>query len=186
MSCNVQDILLYTEGELAPDEAARVRAHVAACAACRQLLLAEQALARSLGGLGDIETPENFAAATVSRARCDLTSAVACPRERWRAVAAVASLSAVSLLLLWPTGVIDAAFRSLAPLQCVSRFAFCWLSGSAMGALIVGRTLSSYALDRGRLPVGAALAALAVLLAVLVWMIGSYRAHAAGGRDPVR
>ena len=55
MSCNAQEILLYIEGELAPSDAARVRGHIAGCAACRELLLAEQALELSLGGLGKFD-----------------------------------------------------------------------------------------------------------------------------------
>jgi anti-sigma factor RsiW len=182
MSCNAHEILLYIEGELAPGDAARVRAHVAVCGPCRELLLAEQSLELSLGGLGTIDPPKDFANATVSRARCDLTSAVASPRERRRAATVVASLSVASLLLLWPTGMIDAAIRSLAPLRCLSRFAFCWLSSSGLGALIVARTISRHVFSDSRLPVGLALVALALLVVLLFRMIGWYRAQAGPNR----
>ena len=181
MSCNTQEILLYLEGELAPEDAARVRAHVAACAACRELLLAEQELERSLSGLGEVEPPKDFADATVARARCDLTSAVASPRERRRAAAVVASLSATSLLLLWPLGLLDSTLRALAPLRCLSRFAACWLEGSAVGTFIVARTVARHVLDEGRLP--GAVILLALLIALLVRLLGLYRERVASRRD---
>jgi anti-sigma factor RsiW len=181
MSCDTEEILLYVDGELAPRDAARVRAHIAVCAACRDLFLAEQSLERALDGLGEIDPPEGFADATVTRARCDLTHAVACPRERRRAVAIVATLTTATLFLLWPTGLLDPALRALAPLRCMARFAAARLDNSAMGLLIVGRTVTRHLFDEVRLSVGAVAVLLALLVIALVWLLGRYHGHAGSG-----
>ena len=79
MGCNSEEILLYIEGELGPDDAARVRAHTRSCAACREILETELALESALGELKSLEPPPDFATATVRRAQCDVTHALASP-----------------------------------------------------------------------------------------------------------
>jgi anti-sigma factor RsiW len=173
--CDSQDILLYIEGELGPDEAARVRAHTAVCDACRELLLTEQALESALGGLRDLEPPSDFASATVRRAECDVVSALHSPRERRRAAAISASLASLALLLLWPTGVYGSALQSLAPARCLARFATGWIHNTALSAFIVCRTLSRNLLEESSLSVGAVLAVLLLLVSLLAWLIAGYR-----------
>ena len=183
MACNSEDILLYVEGELGPEEAARVRAHTAVCPACHELLVTEQALASALGGLRDVEPPPDFCTATVRRAECDVTHALTSRGERRRAVAISASLAAISLLLLWPTGVLASSAQALAPLRCMARFAFGWIESSAVGVFIVCRTVSRSLFREMSLPVGAALIVLALLIMLLAWLIAGYRKHASGGEQ---
>ena len=186
MGCNSEEILLYIEGELGPDDAARVRAHTRSCAACREILETELALESALGELKSLEPPPDFATATVRRAQCDVTHALASPHERRRAAAITASLASVSLLLLWPTGVASSLFAMLGPARCMAKFTCGWLQSWTLSAYIVTRTISRNLLEEASLPVGAALAVLVVLLALLVWLLAGYRRHAATPRDGTR
>jgi anti-sigma factor RsiW len=186
MGCNSEEILLYIEGELGPDDAARVRAHTLSCAACRDLLETELALENALGGLKDLEPPPDFATATIRRAQCDVTHALASPRERRHVAAITASLASVSLLLLWPTGVASSLLSMLGPARCMTKFACGWLQSWALSAYIVTRTISSNILEEASLPVGAALAVLVVVLALLAWLLAGYRQHATIERDGER
>jgi anti-sigma factor RsiW len=142
MGCDRERILLYVEGELAPEDASRLRAHVAQCPPCRAALDEEQEFASALGGLDDLNCPDGFASATVTKARCDLTHAVSSPHERGRAVLIAAALSGLAVFLLWPTGVLDPIVRALGPLPCISRCVLSGLANSGMGALMVGRAVS--------------------------------------------
>lgn len=175
MACDPEDILLYIEGELGPEEAARVRAHTAVCAGCRELLLTEQELESALGGLRDLEPPPDFAAATVRRATCDVASCVMSPSERRRAAAISVALAAVALALLWPTGVYGSVLQAFAPARCMAKFAFRWIQSTGLGAFVVARTLSRGLIEGASLPLGAVVVVLAVLLGVLVWLIAGYR-----------
>jgi anti-sigma factor RsiW len=187
MECNPEEILLYVDGELSPDDAARVRAHAAACASCREILQTEQELGSALGSLQGLEPPPGFASATVIRARCDVTHALRSPHERRRAFAISASLAFTSLLLLWPTGVAGSVLQMVAPARCMARFVGSWLQSWALSVYIVSRTLSRNLLSEASLPVGAAVVVLALLLALLVWLVRGYRRHAAvGERGEVR
>lgn len=181
MACNPEEILLYIEGELSPDDAARVRAHTTACAECRELLQTELALESALGGLKELEPPKDFASATVRRAQCDVTHALHSPRERRRAAAISASLASLSLLLLWPTGVGASVVQMLGPARCMTKFACGWLQSSALSAYIVARTLSSNLLEEASLTVGIAALVLAAMIALLAWLIAGYRRFAAEG-----
>lgn len=186
MSCDPRDILLYVEGELSPDDAARVRSHAASCAECRERLAEEQRLVSALDSLGDLPTPAGFADETVTRARCDLTHAVTNPRERRRAAVFVASLAGASALLLWPSGLFSPAITALAPARCFGRFLCGWTGASFSGALIVGRTLAAYALSETRLPIGVAVALLALVVGLLVALVArDRRADADARRGPV-
>jgi len=180
MACNPEEILLYIEGELGPEEAARVRAHTAVCEACRELLLGEQALESALGGLRDVEPPPDFATATVRRAECDVTFALHSPRERARAAAISVSLASIALLLLWPTGVYGSVLQILKPARCMGRFAMGWIENSALSVFIICRTLSRNLLEESSLPAGAIVGVLALLVTLLAWLIAGYRKHAAG------
>jgi anti-sigma factor RsiW len=148
MECDRQQILLYVEGELGPEDASRLRAHVAQCAPCRAALEEEQDLASALGGLGALDCPDDFASATVTKARCDLTHAVSNPRERGRAILIAASLSGLAMFLLWPTGVLDPVVRALGPLPCISRCVVAGLANTGMSALMVGRVVSRHVFER--------------------------------------
>jgi anti-sigma factor RsiW len=179
MACNPEEILLYIEGELGPEAAARVRAHTAVCTACRELLLTEQALESALGGLRHLEPPPDFTSATVRRAECDVTHCLHSPRERRRAAAISVSLASLALLLLWPAGVYGSAMQTLAPARCMGRFAAGWIQKTALSVFIVCRTLSRGLFAESSLPVGAVLAVLGLLIALLAWMIAGYRRHTA-------
>jgi hypothetical protein len=185
MACNPEEILLYVEGELGPEAAARVRTHTAACAACRELLVTEQALASALGGLADLEPPSNFCSETVRRAECDVTHAFRSRGERRRAAVVTASLAGLSLLLLWPTGVLGASAQALGPLRCMGRFALGWIESSALSVFIIARTVSRSLLHEMSLPTGVALVVLALLVALLAWLIAGYRKHATPGAHGV-
>lgn len=178
MGCNTEDILLYIEGELGPEEAARVRAHTAVCTSCRELLTTEQALASALGGLRDLEPPPDFASATVLRAQCDVSHALTSPREWQRAGAVTIGLTTLSLLLLWPTGFFGSVVEMFKPMRCLGRFAVGWVESSALSIFIICRTISRNLLAESALPVGAALAVLVLLLILLVWLIAGYRRFA--------
>jgi anti-sigma factor RsiW len=179
MACNPEDILLYIEGELGPDEAARVRAHTAVCEACRDLLLTEQALESALEGLRAVAPPPDFASATVRRAECDVTHALHSPRERRRAAAISVSLASLALLLLWPTGIYGSILQTLKPARCMARFATGWIENTVLSVFIVCRTLSRNLLEESSLSVGAVLAVLTLLFALLGWLIAGYRKDAA-------
>ena len=179
MACNPEDILLYVEGELGPEEAARVRAHTAVCEGCRELLATEQALGTALGGLKAFEPPKDFCTATVRRAECDVTHALRSSGERRRAFAITASLASLSLLLLWPTGFLASTLEALAPLRCMARFALGRLESSAVSLFVISRTASRFLLEEASLPVGAAVGLLALLLGFLAWLIAGYRRQAA-------
>ena len=187
MACNPEEILLYVEGELGPEEAARVRAHTAVCEACRELLATEQALGCALGELRTLEPPPDFATATVRRAECDVTHALQSSGERRRALAITAALASLSLLLLWPTGVLSSTLTALAPVRCMAKFAFARIESSAVGLFVIARTASRHMLEETTLPVGVALALLLLLLTFLGWLIAGYRRHATvAGRGGVR
>lgn len=187
MTCNVEEIMLYVEGELGPDDAARVRAHTSTCASCRELLLAEQAFVSALGQIKDVEPPTDFASATVRRAECDVRHALKSPRERRHALLVAVVLGGLSVLLLWPTGVLASVVQSLAPLRCIARFAMSWTGNTALSVFIVSRTISRNLLEATSLPVGAALLLLALVLSVLVWLITGYRSESSPSEhDTVR
>lgn len=187
MACNPEEILLYVDGELAPDDAARVRAHTAVCASCRDLLQTEQELEGALDGLKGLEPPPGFASATVMRARCDVAHALRSPRERRSALAISAALAGLSLLLLWPTGVAGSVVEMAAPARCMARFAGSWLQSWGLSVYIVTRTLSRNLLSEASLPVGVAVAALVLLLLLLGWLLRGYRRYATTGeRDGAR
>jgi anti-sigma factor RsiW len=175
MACNPEEILLYIEGELGPEEAARVRAHTAACAACRELLLSEQALDSALGGLRDLEPPPDFASDTVRRAQCDVTACVFSPGERRRAALIAVALASLSVLLLWPTGAFASVLQTLAPARCMARFACNWLQSTGLTAFVVARTLSRSFLQVSSLSLGGGVAFFAVLVVLLAWLIAGYR-----------
>ncbi len=177
MACNSEDILLYIEGELGPEEAARVRAHTAVCQACHELLLTEQALESALGGLRGVEPPPDFATATVRRAECDVTHALHSSGERRRA-ALVAMGLAVLALMLWPAGVYGSVLSTVAPVRCLGRFAMNWIENTAFSVFIVCRTLSRNMLEESSLSVGAVLLVLVLLVALLAWLISGYHKHA--------
>jgi anti-sigma factor RsiW len=175
MACNPEEILLYIDGELSAEDAARVRAHTAVCSACREALLTEQALDSAFGGLKDLEPPPGFAAATVRRAQCDVTHAVRSHGEWRRALAISAVLALLTAALLTPTGIFDSVLSSLSPLRCMARFAFGWVESSVLSIFIVSRTLSRNFFHAASLPVGGVVLVLAVLVALLAWLIAGYR-----------
>jgi len=170
MGCDRENILLYVEGELAPEDAARLRAHVANCESCRAALEEEQQLASALGGLGDLECPSDFTATTVTRARCDLTHAVTNASERGRAVLIAFGLCAAMVGLLWPTGVLDPLRHILGPTPCIVRWIFYSFARSGIDALKVGRVVSRQVFERHDATLVAFLAfvCLATLLGVLL------------------
>ena len=175
MACHPENILLYIEGDLGPDEAAAVRAHTAACSACRDLLLSEQALESALGGLRYLEPPKDFTSATVRRAECDVAACVTSPRERRRAAAISAGLAVVAVILLWPTGVYGSAAQSMAPARCVASMAATWVTNTGLSVFIVCRTLSRSLLGESSLPIGVFVLLLLGLLGLLAWLISGYR-----------
>jgi anti-sigma factor RsiW len=185
MGCDREKILLYVEGELAPEDAARLLAHVAQCDPCRAALDDERELARALGGLDDLECPEDFASDTMTRARCDLTQAVSNPRERTRAVLIAAGLSGVAVFLLWPIGLLDPVVRALGPLPCISRCVLAGCAKPAVGAFMVGRAVSRHVFERHDAST-VALALLAVLLVLLGLLLRRYHARGAAEGGGVR
>lgn len=181
MACNTDEILLYIEGELGPEAAARVRAHTAVCEACRERLLTEQALESALGGLRDLEPPPDFASATVRRAECDVTACVFSSGERRRAALISVSLATLALLLLWPTGAFGSVLQSLAPARCMGRFLLGWVQSTGLSLFVVARALSSGFIEETSLPLGAVALVLVGLVGLLVWLISGYRPS---DRDP--
>lgn len=175
MTCNAEQILAYIDGDLSPDDAARVRSHTAVCETCRQLLQSEQALDSALGGLTDFAPPPQFATDTVRRAQCDVHHALHSPRERKRAAAVAGGLGTLSLVLLWPTGILSTILTNLAPLRCLGRFAIGWIESSALSLFIVCKAVSRGALHAAHLPVGGLAVLFVCLLSVLVWMLVEYR-----------
>jgi hypothetical protein len=173
MDCDREKILLYVEGELTPEDASRLRAHVGLCAPCHAALEAEQELASALGGLDDLDCPADFATATVTKARCDLTHAVTNPHERGRAVVITMSLSGIAVFLLWPVGVLDPLVRALGPLPCISRCVISGIANSGMGALMVGRVVSIHVLQQ-HAATGVALLILVGLVALLGVLLRGY------------
>lgn len=187
MTCNAEQILAYIDGDLSPEDAARVRAHTAVCDACRHLLHSEQALDCALGGLSDFAPPPQFATDTVRRAECDVRHALHSPRERKRAAAVAGGLGSLSLVLLWPTGILSTLLSNLAPLRCLGRFALGWVENSAHSFFIVSRAVSRGALQAAHIPVGAVAVVLVLLVSVLAWMLVAYRRQsAAPARSTVR
>ena len=184
MACNPDEILLYIEGELAPADAARVRAHAAGCASCAELLASEQTLERALGSLGDLDCPEGFAAATVTRARCDLTHAVESPRERRKAAFATASLGGLALALLWPTGIFDPLVAALGPAPCITRCLVSGLANYVTGIFMVGRAVSRHVLET-RAAMALALVALVALVVLLTVLVSQFHERSSG-RDRQR
>jgi hypothetical protein len=167
MGCDREKILQYVEGDLGPEDAARLRTHVGQCAACHKALEAEKELASALGGLDDVDCPEDFATTTVTRARCDLTHAVSSPRERGRAILFSGALSGLAVFLLWPFGLLDPLVRALGPIPCITRCIVSGLAQSGMGALMVCRAVSRHFFEQN----DASTVAL-VMLAVLVVLLG--------------
>lgn len=175
MKCNPEDILLYVEGELAPEDAARVRAHTAECASCREILLTEQALGCALGELRAPEPPAGYANATVLRAKCDVTQTIKCPHERRRAVLISTSMGALAILLLWPIGVLPSLLQTLAPLRCLTRFAIGWVSNAVWSVALVSRTLFRDLFQETHLTTTGGALMLVGLVALLVWLVVGYR-----------
>jgi anti-sigma factor RsiW len=173
MGCDRENILLYVEGELAPDDAARLRAHVAGCASCRAALEQEQQLASALGGLDDLDFPADFAATTVTRARCDLTHAVTNTGERGRAVFIALALAGATLVLLWPTGVLDPIRRMLGPAPCIVRWVVYSFKQAGLDALKVGRAVSLQVFERHGITL-VALVALVALVGLLGFLLRRY------------
>ena len=178
MTCNAEQILAYIDGDLSPDDAARVRAHTAVCESCRQLLQSEQALDSALGGLSNFAPPPQFASDTVRRAECDVRHALHSPRERKRAAVVAGGLGSLSLALLWPTGVLSTLLSSLAPLRCLGRFALGWVESSALSLFIVCKAVSRGALHAAHLPVGGLAVLVVLLVSMLAWMLIGYRRRA--------
>ena len=175
MTCNVEQILAYIDGDLSPDDAARVRAHTAACESCRQVLQSEQALDSALGGLSAFSPPPEFASETVRRAQCDVGHALRSPREWKRAAAVTGGLGMLSVVLLWPTGILSTVLTNLAPLRCLGRFALGWVESSALSLFIVCKAVSRGALHAAHLPVGGLVVLFLFMALVLVWMLIAYR-----------
>lgn len=184
MICNTELILAYIDGELSPEDAARVRAHTAACAACRAILQSEQELDAALGGLNQFAPPPEFASATVRRAQCDVGHALRSPRERKVAFLVAGGLAALSLVLLWPTGIGATMLGRLAPLRCMGRFALGWVESTGLSIFIVSRTVSRGLLSAAHLPLTGVLILLGLLVLMLAWMLAGYRdRHAEATRD---
>jgi anti-sigma factor RsiW len=181
MACNPEEILRYVDGDLSPDESARVRAHARSCESCREMLETVVALENALGGLRELEPPPDFAAQTVSRARNDVVHAARSPHERRRVVAVGASLASVSLVLLWPSGIAGSLVDYVGPARCLGRFFLSWAGNWALSVFIVTRTLSRDLLDEASLTVGAAIFLLVGLLALLGWLLAGYRKYGAVG-----
>ncbi|MCC6743020.1 MAG: zf-HC2 domain-containing protein [Acidobacteria bacterium] len=175
MTCNPEQILAYIDGELSPDDAARVRAHTASCESCRQILQAEQAIESALCGMSSLAPPPEFADDTVRRAKCDVGHALHSPKERKQAAAVACGLGSLSLLLLWPTGFYSTLLTSLGPLRCMGRFALGWVESSALSLFIVCKTISRGAMNAVHMPVSGLVLLLVLLVAVLVWMLVGYR-----------
>jgi anti-sigma factor RsiW len=174
MTCDSRDILLYLDGELSPEAAARVRLHAASCQRCHAVLEQQQRLDRALDDLDDFAAPEGFADRTVLRARCDVTRSVSSPIEVKRAAVFVASLAGAAALLLWPSGMLAPTVSALGPARCLSKFAFAWAANSCTGAFIVGRTLSAHLFAEAGLPLAPALALLGALVAIVAILVGRY------------
>lgn len=175
MTCNPEQILAYIDGDLSPDDAARVRAHTASCEECRQILQSEQALESALGGMSSFAPPPEFANETVRRAQCDVGHALHSPKERRRAAAVAGGLGSLSLVLLWPTGILSTLLANLAPLRCLGKFAFGWVESSALSLFIVCKTVSRGALHAAHIPVSGLAVLFVLLVALLAWMIVEYR-----------
>lgn len=175
MTCNPEQILAYIEGDLSPDDAARLRAHTAVCDECRQILQSEQELHSALGGMSAFAPPPEFANDTVRRAQCDVGHALHSPRERKRAAAVAGGLGSLSLVLLWPTGILSTMLSSLAPLRCLGRFAIGWVESSALSLFIVSKTVTRGAMHAAHIPVSGVLVLLVFLVVLLAWMLVEYR-----------
>lgn len=184
MTCNAEQILAYIDGDLSPDDAARVRAHTAVCESCRQILQSEQALDSALGGLSNFAPPPEFATETVRRAQCDVQHALHSPRERKRAAAVAGGLGSLSLVLLWPTGILSTIVSNLGSVRCLARFALGWVESSALSLFIVCKAVSRGALHAAHLPVGGVALLLAILVSVLVWMLLGYRRQSTDPAGP--
>jgi hypothetical protein len=108
MKCDARQLSALADGDLSTRKAARVRAHVDGCAACRKALADLETMKRGLGALPAVEGEDNWSV-LVNR----LAQPVATPRRRlpslpWRwaapALALVLVASAGGAWLRWHKG----------------------------------------------------------------------------------
>lgn len=95
MSCEPELVTGYVDGELAPEEQARVAEHLRGCAVCRQQADDERALHASLRGLPDIVPPSGLEQRLRARLRGQR-------RSPWRFVLPLAA--GLVGFLLWAAG----------------------------------------------------------------------------------
>ncbi len=95
MSCEPERITGYVDGELGPEERARVEEHLKTCAVCREQAEAERSLRAGLRTLPDVEPPPGIE----RRLRAKLRAARPSP---WRILLPVAAT--VVAVLLWAGG----------------------------------------------------------------------------------
>jgi len=83
-------LYLYLEGELSPDDALELEAHLAACPACRDALAERRLLHEAFASLPPLEVPPDFALSVMDRI----------PEEAERKAGWLAALTAASVALV--------------------------------------------------------------------------------------
>jgi len=90
----LEDLYLYLEGELNPDEARELDVHLAACPACRAALAERRLLHEAFTSLPPLEVPPDFALAVMDR-----IPETAVPRAGWPTALAAGLVALVTCLL---------------------------------------------------------------------------------------
>jgi predicted anti-sigma-YlaC factor YlaD len=91
---SAEALYLYLEGELGPDEARELEAHLAACPACREALAERRLLHEAFTSLPSLEVPPDFALSVMDR-----IPEAAEPKAGWLAALASGSVALVTCLL---------------------------------------------------------------------------------------
>lgn len=86
------------DGELNENERGTALAHLAECEACRTYFAELNAMRDALGGLDEVEPPEDFAAGVLARLHAEAAPQKAKKRSPWRGWGALAACAAVIVL----------------------------------------------------------------------------------------